>query len=107
MIKLLPLIVLLVLSLTAQNSCPFGAAGKTSIAHSCAHCPLMRHCAEPANGQKRFTADSATAHFPLFIFAVSRLIAVFHVETTQGDAPQLALACMDSFPMKLLKPPQA
>jgi hypothetical protein len=105
--KLNFIIFLLALSLLLQNSCPFGAAGKTSIAPACGHCPLMRHCAKATAGQTAFASGSPSIHFPLFLFAVSMQNPTFRLEPFLHAAPLLARYYGDIAPREILKPPRA
>jgi hypothetical protein len=96
----------LVLSLVIQNTCPFGAAGKSSVVPKCGHCPLMQHSSNVPQGAVALASDSPS-HFPLFLFTAVKLNQTFQLELVKRTSPLLALNYPEDFPSKLLKPPQA
>jgi hypothetical protein len=98
----------LVLSLVIQNTCPFGAAGKSSVVPRSGHCPLMRQCAAPAEGQVAWASGEAPNHFPFtFLFTTEGLGHTFQIDGFTGSAPLLTLHYPEAYPAELLKPPTA
>jgi len=97
----------LVLALLLQNSCPFGAAGKSSIMTKCAHCPFVRHAAGASPGLAAWTTDKSPRHFPLFLFTTVKPGHSFKVDALMEEAPRPAIHYAGAFPYKLLKPPNA
>jgi len=97
----------LVLSLVIQNTCPFGAAGKSSVVPKCGHCPLMRQCATAPEGQATWSPGSTPSHFPLFLFTAVRLDHTFQVGVASGSMPLLVIHYKEAFPAELLIPPKA
>src|SRR5512143_3149541 len=67
--KFRPIILLLALALLIQNTCPFGAAGKSTVSYACGHCQMKHAVTASPIGQKQLVSDSASVHFPLYVFA--------------------------------------
>jgi hypothetical protein len=105
--KLSPVIVLLVVALFIQNTCPFGAAGKSTVAASCEHCPLKHSSLISLDGQKNIVADASSVHFPVYVFAVPKTIHTFEFEPIKSARPVLEDGYPDAFPDELLRPPRA
>jgi hypothetical protein len=102
-----PVIALLVFALLIQNTCPFGAAGKSTVAASCEHCPLKHHSLVSLDGQKNIVADASLVHFPVYVFAVLKTIHTFKLEPIKSAHPVLADSYTDALPDELLRPPRA
>lgn len=102
------IIFLLVFALLIQNTCPFGAAGKSAVAASCGNCPL-KHGFHPATagGQKNLAPDASPAHFPLYVFAVPKTVHVFQPQPAVSKPTILADRYKDALPEELLRPPRA
>ncbi len=103
---LLLIVCCLVLSLLIQNTCPFGAAGKSSVVPKCGHCPLMHQCqrAAPAE-QMAWASDTNPSHFPLFLFTTENLGHSIQVDALTACAPFLTVHYTGAYPAELLKPP--
>src|SRR5574340_439309 len=98
----------LVLALFIQNTCPFGAAGKSSVVPKCGHCPLVRQFAKaPPAGQTAWAPDTTSTRFPLFLFTAVKLNHTFQLEALTRVTPLLALDYAEVYPAELLKPPHA
>jgi hypothetical protein len=105
---LLLIVCCLVLSLVIQNSCPFGAAGKSSVAPECGqNCPLMRQCSSAPIGQTAWTPDKTPNHFPLFLFTAMKPGHSFRADMLAGEPPFPSIHYIQAFPNQLLKPPNA
>lgn len=104
---LLLIVCCLVLSLVIQNTCPFGAAGKSSVVPKCGHCPLMRQCSGVPDGQAAWVPDAAPGHFPLFLFTTVKSDHTFQIDAHSGGAPLPALQYTEAHPAELLIPPKA
>ena len=105
---LLLIVSCLVLSLVIQNTCPFGAAGKSSVTPKCGHnCPLMRHCSGVPAAKTAWTSDHAPVRFPLFLFTAVKPGHSFRVDALAEEAPLLSIHYAGAFPNQLLKPPNA
>jgi hypothetical protein len=106
-LKLKSIIVLLAIALMIQNTCPFGAAGKSTVASSCEHCPLKHSFIVSPDGQKNITSDSPAVHFPVYVFALPKTIHTFDLEPIKSVRLILADSYKDVLPDELLRPPQA
>jgi hypothetical protein len=105
--RLTTVIFLLVVALLIQNTCPFGAAGKSTVAAACAHCSIKHGVVASSEGQKSISPDSSQVHFPMFVFAVSKPIHAFQLIPVQSARPVLADQYQDALPDELLRPPRA
>jgi hypothetical protein len=100
------IIFLLSFALLIQNTCPFGAAGKTAVASaSCGDCPL-KHVVVSQDGQKILVSDSSSIHFPLYVFAVSKTIHTLQLSPVSSARAVLADRYKDALPDELLRPPR-
>jgi hypothetical protein len=104
--KLTSIIFLLVFALLVQNTCPLGAAGKTSVATSCHDCPSKLSITVSPDGQS-LLSDSSSIHFPLYVFAVPKTIHTFQLELLKIARPVLADRYQNALPDLLLRPPRA
>lgn len=104
--KLPSIIFLLTVALLIQNTCPLGAAGKTSLASSCTNCPLKHTSIASFGGQKEIVKE-LSIHFPLFVFAVPKTVHTFQLESITSKRPALANSYEDALPQELLRPPKA
>lgn len=102
-----PLLVLLAFALLVQNTCPFGAAGKTTVTSSCNHCPSKHSITAVPDAQNNLVSDSSSIHFPLFIFAVPKTIHTFQLDPLKSERPIFADNYKDALPEELLRPPRA
>jgi hypothetical protein len=101
------IILLLSFALLIQNTCPFGAAGKTAVASStCKDCPLKHRIIIPQDGQKKLLSDFSSIHFPHYIFEVPKTTLSFHIEPITSEGPILANDYRDALPDELLRPPR-
>ncbi len=98
---------LLAFALLIQNTCPMGAAGKSTVASSCKHCPLKQRVVVSSDGQKNLVADSSSIHFPVYVFAVPKTIHTFELELTVVTGPRFANGYIDALPSRLLRPPRS
>jgi hypothetical protein len=105
--KLRPIILLLAFALLIQNTCPFGAAGKSTVASSCGHCQMKHSTMASPAGQKQLVSDSSSTHFPLYVFAVPKTVHTFQLNPIKSARPVLAEFYKDALPDELLRPPQA
>jgi hypothetical protein len=102
----LPIMMLLVLALLVQNTCPHGFAGKSALAKSCGHCPHHKD-QSPQHGLKSMASHPHIDQAPAFVFsvpAVTRVVAGLPIETT---VPLLDDDLKDALPADILKPPRA
>ena len=104
--KLCSIIFLLAFALLIQNTCPMGAAGKSSVTASCRNCPLKHSFIVPTDGQKNIVTDSSSIHFPMFIFAVPKMLHTFQFEPIASAGAVLAKSYRDALPEELLRPPR-
>jgi len=101
------IIFLLAIALLIQNTCPFGAAGKSTVAASCEHCPLKHGSSVSVDGQKNLVSGFSSVHFPLYVFAVPKTIHTFQLEPVTSARPVLADSYKDPLPDELLRPPRS
>jgi len=107
MAKLRSIIFLLAIALVIQNTCPFGAAGKTTLASACTHCPSKHSMIVSPNGQSKLVSDSSSIHFPLYIFEVPKTIHTFHLALFNSSPPSLIDMYVDALRDEFLRPPKA
>ncbi len=105
--KFRSILFLLAFALVIQNTCPFGAAGKTSLATACSHCPSKHSMAVSADGQNKLVSDSSSIHFPLYLFAVPKTIHTFRLELIKSKRLSLGSSYADALPNEFLRPPRA
>jgi hypothetical protein len=105
--KLRPIILLLAFALLIQNTCPFGAAGKSTVARACGHCQMKHSVKASPAGQKQLTSDSSSVHFPLYVFAVPKTVHTFQLNPVKSARLILADFYQDALPDDLLRPPRA
>ncbi len=101
------IIFILAFALLIQNTCPFGAAGKSTVGVSCENCPMHHSIAVTTDGQKDLVSDSSSIHFPLYVFAVPKTIHTFQFDPIKSMRPVLADNYKDVSPDELLRPPRA
>lgn len=104
--KLRSIIFLLAFALLIQNTCPMGAAGKSAVTALCKNCPLKYSLSVPINGQKNLVTDSSSVHFPMFVFAVPKILHTFQFEPRTSTRAVLAKSYRDALPEELLRPPR-
>jgi len=101
------IIFLLSFALLIQNTCPFGAAGKSAVASSsCRDCPLKHRIVVSQDGQNKLLSAVADAHFPHYIFDVPETITSFQISPITSEGPVLANDYKDALPDELLRPPR-
>ena len=101
------IVFILVFALFVQNTCPFGAAGKSTVVKSCTNCPMHHSLTVPVNGKKVIVSDSSSIHFPLYVFAVPKTIHTFQLDPIKSRRPVLSDNYKDISPDELLRPPQS
>lgn len=101
------IIFILAFALLIQNTCPFGAAGKSAVTASCKNCPLKHSFVVSLDGQKVLVSDSSSIHFPLYVFAVPKTVHTLQLAPVMSARPVLADQYKDALPDELLRPPQA
>jgi len=101
------IIFLLSFALLIQNTCPFGAAGKSAVASaSCADCPLKHVVVVSQDGQNKLLSAVSAVHFPHYIFDVSETIPSLQISPITSEGPVLAKDYKDALPDELLRPPR-
>lgn len=106
MLKRASLICLLAFALLIQNTCPMGAAGKSSVAPTCPKCPLMQN-AIASDHEHNLVSDLSSIHFPMFVFSMPKTIHVFQLALTKASRAVPANGYQDALPDELLRPPRA
>ena len=107
MAKLRSIIFLLAFALVIQNTCPFAAAGKTTLASSCEHCYLKHNMVVFPDGQSKLISDSSSIHFPIYIFAVPKTIHTFRLALINSPQSSLVEMYVDALSDDFLRPPRA
>jgi hypothetical protein len=107
MLKPRPIIFILAFALLIQNTCPLGAAGKSTVAESCKNCSMHHSLTITTDGQNNLVSDSSNIHFPLYVFAVPKTIHTFQLNPIKSTRPVLADNYKDALPDELLRPPRA
>jgi hypothetical protein len=102
-----PLIFILAFALLIQNTCPFGAAGKSSVAAMCGNCCLHHHLIVSSDGQRNLASEDSLSHFPLYVFAVPKTIHTFKLYPVKSVQSALADHYVNISPHELLRPPRA
>ena len=106
-LKLRAIIFLLAFALLIQNTCPFGAAGKSAVTASCRNCPLKHSFILSLDGQKNLVSDSSSIHFPLYVFAVPKTVHTFQLEPLSSVKLRIIDRYNDAMSDELLRPPRA
>jgi hypothetical protein len=101
------IIFLLTLALLVQNTCPHGFAGKTSVARTCANCPMKHHFTAPPEAQGKVLSGASSVHFPLYVLEAPKMIFTFRLYPIKSARPVLANGYTDVLPDELLRPPRA
>ena len=101
------IIFLLAFALLIQNTCPMGAAGKSSIAPTCPQCPLMHNISASSDHEQKLLSDLSSIHYPMFVFSVPKTIPVFQLASVKTARTILPNGYQDALPDELLRPPQA
>jgi hypothetical protein len=104
--KLRSIIFLLAFALLIQNTCPLGAAGKSAVFPSCKNCPLKHSLSLPTDGQINLVTDLSSIHFPMFVFAVPKMLHTFQFEPLTSAGKVLSKSYRDALPEELLRPPR-
>ena len=107
MLKRTFIMFILAFALLIQNTCPFGAAGKSAVASCCENCPLQHSFVVSLDGQKHLVSDSSSIHFPLYVFAVPKAVHTFRLDPIKSGRQVFADQYQDALPDELLRPPQA
>jgi hypothetical protein len=108
MVKLKSIIFLLAFALLIQNTCPMGAAGKSSVAAACRNCPMKHSVIMNVDvGQKNLVNDAPSVHYPVYVFSVPKTIHAFRLDPIKPVKPLLADRYKDALPEELLRPPRA
>jgi len=101
-----PIIFILAFALFIQNTCPFGAAGKSTVAASCGHCSLYQGFVIASGGQKNYVPPVTPVHFPPYVFSVPQMLHSFRLDPVKSAQP-----VVDTYrniaPGELLRPPGA
>jgi hypothetical protein len=105
--KLKLIITLLAFALIIQNTCPLGAAGKSTVAAACDHCPLKHHFIVSIDGQKDLVSDPSSVLYPMYVFSVPKTVNTFRLSPIHSAQPLLADNYQDALPDELLRPPRA
>ncbi len=102
------IIFLLSFALFIQNTCPYGMAGKSSVASTaCGDCPFKHSVVLSQDSQNTLVTDSSTVHLPHYIFEASDLVRTVRISPVASDRPLLADDYHDALPDELLQPPRS
>ncbi len=101
------IIFILAFALLIQNTCPFGAAGKSTVTASCGHCSLQYGHVIASYGQKNFVSAVTPAHFPLYVFSVPNTIQASRLDPVKSVQPAIVDNYKNFSPDELLRPPRA
>jgi hypothetical protein len=105
--RLQSIIFILAFALLIQNTCPFGAAGKSSVAASCGSCPLHHGLVVASDGQKNIVSDVSPVHFPLYVFSVPKTTHAFRLDPVESVQPIIVDNYRNIALDELLRPPRA
>jgi hypothetical protein len=105
--KLRPLIFLISFALLIQNTCPFGAAGKSTVAAMFGHCCLYHNLFVSSNGQKNLVSENLSIHIPPYVFAAPKTINTLRLYPVKSVQPALTDQYKDISQDELLRPPGA
>ena len=100
------IIFILAFALLIQNTCPFGAAGKSSVAAWCGHCPLHHGFVVAFDGQNSIVSEVSLVHFPLYVFSVPKTIHAFRLDPIESRQPTIVDNYRNIAPDELLRPPR-
>jgi hypothetical protein len=105
--RFITIIALLVFALLIQNTCPYGMAGKSTVAASCSHCPQKQILKAPSSIGQLSILSGHSSPFPLFVLAMPHVHPSFRL--TLISTPQLFIpnTYKNALPDGLLRPPSA
>jgi hypothetical protein len=102
------IIVLLTFALLIQNTCPFGAAGKSAVVASRADCPMKKiHLPSTSSNGHLSTVSHQTPHFPIFVLALSDGEPSFNLDPVAPAQTLVVSSYADALPYELLRPPRS
>ncbi len=105
--RVLTIILLLIVALLIQNTCPRGFAGKSTVASACSHCPhKQEHQPAPDSG-KVSIASHSTAHPPMFVLDIPNTHPTFRFAAVAIPQPAIPNTYRNTAPDQLLQPPRA
>jgi hypothetical protein len=106
--KPMPLIIVFLLSfaLLIQNTCPFGAAGKTAVSSLGRDCPLKHRVVVSDCVQKNLAPVFSTDQFPPYVFEAPEAIPAFQTAPCPSWKMVRANGYEDALPDELLRPPR-
>ncbi len=105
--RVLTVILLLIVALLIQNTCPRGFAGKSTVASACSHCPhKQEHQPAPDSG-KVSIASHSTAHTPMFVLDIPNTHPAFRLAAVAIPQPVIPNTYKNTAPDELLQPPRS
>jgi hypothetical protein len=97
----------LVFALLIQNTCPFGMAGKSTVAASCSHCTHKQVLTPPSlDGQATIVSDHASP-FPLYVLAIPQPHPALRLMPAASPRSSIPNSYKDALPEEHLRPPRA
>jgi hypothetical protein len=97
---------LLSFALLIQNTCPFGAAGKTAVSSLGKDCSLKHSIVFSLHAQKNLAPDFSTNHLPQFVFETPEAMPSLQAAPYISEKPVRAKVYKDALPDELLRPPR-
>ncbi len=104
--KLHPIIFIISFALLIQNTCPVGAAGKTSLASLCQNCPLKHSIVVSPVDQKELVSNTSSMPFPIHVFSVPETLHALQHEPMTSLKQILHNGHGDDLPHEILRPPR-
>jgi hypothetical protein len=98
---------LLVIALLIQNTCPYGMAGKSSVAASCSHCPQKQILKEPSPDGQLVIVSGHASPVPLYVLAMPHTHPTFRLTPIATPQSSIPNSYKNALPDELLRPPRA
>jgi hypothetical protein len=105
--RLWALILLIVIALFVQNTCPHGFAGKTTVMHSCDQCTFKQQHAPMTDRPARYTGGQAPMHYPLFLCSLPDSLYVLQPGPVRTLEAAIGGRYADVNPAEILRPPRS
>ena len=101
------IISLLFFALLIQNTCPYGMAGKSTVAASCSHCPQKQILKAPSSVGQLSIVTGHSSPFPLFVLAMPHTRPAFRLTLVATPQRSIPNSYKNTYTDELLRPPRA
>jgi hypothetical protein len=105
--KIYIILLLLIVALLIQNTCPQGFAGKSTVAASCSHCPQKQAHTPVSESDTLGSISHAPAHLPMYVLDIPNTQPTFRLIATASSQPVIPNIYTNTAPDERLHPPRA